>query len=59
MFLPESAFPSPPLVLKIDLEHERLRVVSKIFAKDIEATYVQGIGFDTQTNLNEWFLCES
>ena len=58
MFLPESACPSPPLVLKIDLEYYRLWVVSKFFAKDIEATHIQCIGFDAQTNLNVWFLCE-
>src|SRR5260370_365897 len=45
-------------VLKIDLEYYRLWVVSKFFAKDIEATHIQCIGFDAQTNLNVWFLCE-
>ena len=48
--------PSFPLTtfreLKIDLEHNRLWVVSKFFTKDIEAAYIQGIGFDAQPNLN-------
>jgi hypothetical protein len=56
---PESAFPSQPIVLKIDLEHDRLWVVSEFFTKDIEAAYIQGIGFDAQPNLNIWFLRES
>src|SRR5258708_37194891 len=56
---PESAFPSQPIVLKIDLEHDRLWVVSEFFTKDIKTTYIQVIGFDAQPNLNIWFLSES
>ena len=59
MFLPESVFPSQPIMLEIDLEHDRLWVVSEFFTKDIEATYIHGIGFDAQPNLNVWFLRES
>ncbi len=40
---PESAFSSQPIVLKIDLEHDRLWVVSEFFTKDIEPAYIQGM----------------
>src|ERR1700694_4469524 len=46
-------------MLKIDLEHDRLWVVTKFFPKNVETAHIQSIGFDAQANLNVRLLRES